>query len=464
MKVSIQLPPPIVFIVFGLLLFSGGYKYISKRLSTLQSPQARSIESRRSMGENLLISADVTPDKQAGIQAVVKGKRKQAIDRFRASLAKHPNDPETVIYLNNANVQNPSFRIATSIPISSNLNVAQEILRGVAQAQDEVNQAGGIHGKGLQVEIIDDENEPDIVQQVATELVRDRNILAVVGHNSSDASLVAAPIYQEGGLVMISPTSTATQLSSAGSYIFRSVPSNRLTAEPLAQYAIEILGKTHFAICYDSQVPSNLSFRDEFATAVIAKGATLVPTICDEASPTFNPTTVVSQSISSGADALLILSHIDRLERGLEIARANKGRLSVFADSSFYTIKTLESGQSSVAGLVLPVPWHPAAFPNNPFAANARQKWGGRVNWRTAMAYDATRAIIAGLQQEGNHPELTIEAQRAALQQALRNPAFVTKGSGAQVQFLPTGDRINPPVLVQIQANESGFDFVPATR
>ncbi|NJQ97654.1 MAG: ABC transporter substrate-binding protein [Hydrococcus sp. CSU_1_8] len=111
--------------------------------------------------------------------------------------------------------------------MGSNLNVAKEILRGVAQAQHEINQKGGIGGKLVQVKIANDENSPEIAKQIAKELVRNKKIIAVIGHNSSDASLAAAPIYQEGELVAISPTSVARELSGIGNYIFRTTPSTR---------------------------------------------------------------------------------------------------------------------------------------------------------------------------------------------------------------------------------------------
>ncbi|HBY75884.1 MAG TPA: ABC transporter substrate-binding protein, partial [Cyanobacteria bacterium UBA11148] len=51
-------------------------------------------------------------------------------------------------------------KIAVSVPMESNLNKAQEILRGVAQAQNEVNRNGGINGMLLKVAIANDENDP----------------------------------------------------------------------------------------------------------------------------------------------------------------------------------------------------------------------------------------------------------------------------------------------------------------
>jgi branched-chain amino acid transport system substrate-binding protein len=402
-----------------------------------------------SIGNRLLIQEKFTPDKQKGIEAFAKGDYQQAIASFKTSLFQQPNDPETRIYLNNSQAGNNFLKIAVSVPIGSNLNVAQEILRGVATAQDEINQQGGIKGQKLQVEIINDENDPEIAQKVAHELVKDRQVLGVVGHNASNASLRAAPIYQQGGLVMITPTSFANNLSGFGNYIFRIVPTTKVMAEALADYAVKTARKTKIAFCYDSQAFDNLSFKEEFLAAFVSKGGQLVPTVCDLSAPNFNPTVAVTQAISSGADGLFIASHVDRLESAIALARANQGKLALFSSPTMYTVKTLQSGQQAVKELVLVAPWHPQVNPS--FADRMSQQWRGKVSWRTATAYDATQAMIAGLRQS---------QQRDGLQQALHSQGFTVEGASGAVRFATSGDRISPPVVVQVQSSGFGYDFV----
>jgi branched-chain amino acid transport system substrate-binding protein len=442
------IPPPIVFILLGfgatVVWFSGMTRF-KNPIAPLSSNE------RMSLGDRQLIGAQTTPEKQAGIEAFAQGDYDTAMTKFQASLQKQRNDAETVIYFNNAKAGKDALRIAVSVPIGSNLDVAQEILRGVAQAQDEANQRG-IGGGALQVQIVNDENDPEIVRQVAQDLVSDRHILAVIGHNASNASLVGAPIYQKGELVMITPTSFANGLSGFGSYIFRAAPTIRFMADPLADYVIGTARKTSLAVCYDSQAPDNLSFKNEFEAAFISKGGRLISIGCDFSAPTFNPTQAISEAISRGADGLLITPHVDRLAQAMTLAQSNKGRLSLFGSPTLYTIKTLQSGQRDANGLVLPVPWHPLVHSNRAFPKQAQQRWGGTVNWRTATAYDATRAIITALK-----PGMS----RSDLQKALRSPGFSAEGSGDRIQFLPTGDRVMTPTLVQVQPVKSGYTFVP---
>ncbi|MEG4170198.1 MULTISPECIES: ABC transporter substrate-binding protein [unclassified Microcoleus] len=454
-------PPPIVFIIVLGLIGFGAYKFLpgllnakSSNTSTSTTIAPGTLPNRISLGNQILLTSQTTAAKQAGVQAFVNGDYQAAVKNFQDSLKQNRNDPETIIYLNNATTSNASpLKIAVSVPIGSNPNVAQEILRGVAQAQDEINNSGGINGAKLQVEIVNDDNSPEVVREVARTLTKDPSILAVIGHNASNASLEAAPIYQQEKLVMVTPTSFANNLSGFGSYIFRTVPNISVMAAPLAEYVVKTERKTNIAVCYDSQAPDNISFKDEFVASLTAAGGKLVPTVCDFSLPSFNPDNALADAVSKGAQGLMVAPHVDRIDRAISLARSNRGKLPLYGSTTLYTFQTLKDGQKDVDGLVLAVPWHPDTNPGSRFPENARQRWGGIVNWRTATSFDATQAVIAGLRQSNT---------REGLQQALRNASFSAAGSSEDVKFLPTGDRAGKPILVQVkQGGSTGYNFVP---
>ncbi|MCE2905806.1 MAG: ABC transporter substrate-binding protein [Anabaena sp. CoA2_C59] len=420
------------------------------------APDADSTLKRISLGEKILITDQINSDKEKAVEAFAQGDFEAAKTNFQASLRQNHNDPESLIYLHNSLGSSSNYiKIAVSVPIGGNLNVAKEILRGVAQAQDEVNRNGGINGKLLQVAIANDDNDPTQVQQIATHFVKDSSILAVVGHNASNASITAAPIYQQGGLVMISPTSFAQNLSGIGSYIFRTVPNISSQSEPLAVYTLKTANKTNVALCVDSKSIDNQSFRDEYAKNIVAGGGKINPTKCDFSAADFNPTTMISQLISSGADALVLAPYIGRINQALELAAANQGKLALFGSPTLYTFQTLESGKSDINGMVLAVPWHPKAILDNPFVQKATKLWGGKVNWRSATAYDATMSIAKGLQQAYT---------REALQKVLHSPGFFVNGATGKIEFQDSGDIKGKAILVKVQPSKSltvGYDFFP---
>ncbi|WP_448604642.1 ABC transporter substrate-binding protein [Thermoleptolyngbya sp.] len=419
-------------------------------------PDLNRLPDRFSIGNRQLIAEVTTPAKREGIAAFGARDYDKAVEWFELSLKALPNDPEARIYLNNARLRSQEGKtraIAVSVPIGTNLNVAQEILRGVAQAQSEVNRQADPRLPGLEVIVINDDNQPAITRELAKLLAADRSLLAVVGHNTSDASMAAAPTYQQAGLVMISPTTFDADVAKVGNFIFRAVPTPQSMVTPLVDY---ILARSpqpaKILVCYDSTAPDNNQFRNAFVDVLTGRGGEIVKVVneqgedlCDFASEGFDPEAAIAQALQQQATGLYLGPSINYLDPVIELARANDGQLPLYSSPSLYTYKILQDGQQAVEGMILPTPWSPDAYPR--FARSAQQLWGATVNWRTATAYDATQAVIAGLRRD---------ATRSGLQKALAAPDFATAGAEEEmVRFLDTGDRRLTPILVQVQPDEA---------
>ncbi|MFM7424061.1 MAG: ABC transporter substrate-binding protein [Elainella sp.] len=446
-----------LLITLGLL--GGAAYWVYGRLTTGSSTSGRASE-RFSTGERQLIKTTTTPAKEAGIMALAAGDFPKAVEWFEASLKLEPNDPETLIYLNNARLRTAPIppntiainTIAVSVPIGTKINIAQEILRGVAQAQDQINRQGGINGAGLSVEIINDDNDAEVAQQIAETLVKDDKILAVVAHNTGDASLAAAPIYQQNGIVMISPTTFNPEVARVDNYIFRAVPTPQIMAAPLVNYILERSKPPTLLVCYDSQAPDQVVFTEAVVNTFKAKGGQTVDTDCNYSTPGFDAQRAVEQGIAQGATGIFLGTNVNNFDPTVEVIRANNRRLPLYSSATLYTQEVIQQGQQATEGLVLVAPWSPEAHPE--FAQQARDLWRATVNWRTATAYDATRALIAGLQRSNT---------RNGLQQVLQDPGFSTTGSGDPVEFSNTRDRRLQPVLMQVQPDSSsgsGYKFV----
>ncbi|MEH2153552.1 caspase, EACC1-associated type [Nostoc sp.] len=419
---------------------------------------------RISFGEKILLNQDTNSDKEAGVRALTQGDCLTAISKFQAYRKTNPSDPEALIYLNNAKArqQGNRLKIAVSVPIGESPNIAQEMLRGVAQAQNEVNSGLGINGKALEVAIANDDNSETITPTIAKNFVDYPSILAVVGHNSSKASRAGGLVYQ-GKLVMISPTSYTRNISfdnqGQDNYIFRTAPSVVKVAEKVSSYAINNRGKTNFLICSDKN-PDNESVKSYFVTSITKAGGTINLTKCDIWDSQFNPQAVLSQARNTGANALILAFYIDKSRdktgQGRALVRVNKGQLALFGTPAALTQESLEEGQN-LNDMTIPVPWvwYPTAFSINSFGSNAMELWKAPINWRTATSYDATLAIVKGLQNSNTREEL---------QKRLHSPGFSVDGATGKIQFLQSGDRKDNTIsLVKVQQKlgTDKYEFVP---
>jgi branched-chain amino acid transport system substrate-binding protein len=413
------------------------------------------IARRFSSGENILVAVDSNPDKLEAIKLFRTSDFENAIIRFNSSLTMNRNDPEAWIYLNNAKarISKNTVKVAVSVPIGGNVNVAKEILRGVAQYQNEVNQGSGIQGKLLEVLVANDDNDPAAARSIAEQLVKDPDILAVIGHQSSDVSMAAAPIYVKGDLVMVSPTSYARNLSSIGKTIFRTTPSSRAIAASLAKQAINSLHFRRIAICIDGKSQASQSFRDDFIGSLYEYGGKLARTDCDFSAPDFNADEVAAKAIQDGADGLLLSPAVEKLGRAIDVIQSSQGKIPLLAGPSMYTFETLQKGSVDANGMIVAVAWDPAEAKGSLYAKNAKALWGGSGSWRTAMAYDAAKVIGTGLQTAQD---------RKQLQREMISATFSVKGATGLIEFLPTGDRNKPGTLMKIipgKKSGTGYDF-----
>jgi branched-chain amino acid transport system substrate-binding protein len=453
-------------LLITLIFFGAGGWWLYNRFQGKDNPtnlpelgqKSVSAQARFSQGENLLIVEGASFDKQAAIQALGKGDFQQAVYLLEKSLQTNRNDPEALIYLNNARIgEAKSYTIAVSVPIGSNVNTALEVLRGVAQSQNQINQTGGINGTPLKVLIADDADNPEIAAQIAQKLAADNSILGVVGHTSSDTSLAAAAIYQKAGLVMISPISTSVKLSNFGDYIFRSVPSDFVAARALAESSLQKIPNVKAVVFFNSQSNYSQSLKSEFITALGLGGGQVVSEF-DLSSLTFTPSKSLQQAQQEGANLIALLGDSGTLDEALQVVQINGQKLPIVAGDDVYSPKTLDVGGKNALGMIVAVAWHLGANPNSPFVNNSRQLWQGDVNWRTATAYDATQALIAGIKAESS---------REGVQQALRSSNFSVPGATNPVRFLPSGDRNQSVQLVVVQPGSRssfGVDFVPISR
>ena len=124
-----------------------------------------------------------------------------------------------------------------------------EMVRGIQLYLDRVNQAGGINGKKIELQILDDRNQPEEAIKVANKIV-DSNALAVLGHFYSSTSVAGGKVYQQHGIPAISASATADLVTRNNDWYSRVIFNNRLQARFIANYLYRILEHSNASIIY----------------------------------------------------------------------------------------------------------------------------------------------------------------------------------------------------------------------
>ncbi len=430
-----------------------------------------------SCGEEILTPNVALPEKRAGVKAWRTGRYSEALDWFDKALKLKKNDPETLIYRNNALITAKGMPNVKTIGLLVPLNAPDEtsssgleMLRGAAQAQDEALK------KNIPIKILigDDANDNDQAQEVARAVVQKREIIAVIGHYASEVTLAVIQIYQDGNLVLLASTSTSTNLSSKGDapnhVFFRTVPTTQKSAQKLMGYLSENSPQQKVAVFHNSQSDFSRSLREQFILS-LPDDRTIERPEFDFARIDFNPTVVLKQADQLGAKAIAVFpdghTHPYAFQNALRLIQASQNKRPIVGGDTvddpiilggnpLYDSETLNKlGTLGLERLVVTVPWHPEDNPT--FAAAARAYWQGDINWRTATTYDAAQVLVTAF---GQNP-----TSRTAVQRILSAPDFRAVGGTGEIRFRG-GDRVESiTTLVKVvpRCGRSDYAFVPVT-
>ncbi len=91
---------------------------------------------------------------------------------------------------------------------------------GAKLAVEDINADGGINGKKVELMVMDSKSDTKESPEVVRKFVQEEKVVGVVGDCMSSQSMAAAPVYEDGGLVQLSPCSSATGFPVMGDYQF----------------------------------------------------------------------------------------------------------------------------------------------------------------------------------------------------------------------------------------------------
>ncbi|MEO8316231.1 MAG: ABC transporter substrate-binding protein [Pseudomonadota bacterium] len=148
--------------------------------------------------------------------------------------------------------------------------------KGTVLAVEELNAAGGVLGK--QIELITEDNRSTAGESVtiAKKLITRDKVVALLGEVASGRSLEAGPIAQANKIPMISPSSTNPQVTETGDYIFRVCFIDPFQGQLLASFARRTLKAQKVAIFSDVSAPYSVGLAQYFRDPFVAGGGQIV--------------------------------------------------------------------------------------------------------------------------------------------------------------------------------------------
>lgn len=155
-------------------------------------------------------------------------------------------------------------------------NFGQSAKNGVLMAADEINQAGGINGRRIDVVIEDDKGSPELAATRTSKLIDTDKVIAVIAGGTSNNSRAAAPKAQVSKIPLIAPSSTDPAVTQIGDYIFRTCFIDAFQGEVMAKFATGTLKARKAAILLDFNSSYSRGLADFFELSFTRQGGQVV--------------------------------------------------------------------------------------------------------------------------------------------------------------------------------------------
>ena len=158
-----------------------------------------------------------------------------------------------------------SIKIGFIGPLTGEVSsLGNDVIHGAQMKLEEINSAGGIDGKLIELIAEDGRCTGADAASAAQKLVHVDKVVVIHGGECSGETLAAAPIAEAERVVMLSPSSSHPDITNAGDFIFRDYPNDALKTKAMAQYFADS-GRDSVAIITEN-ADFTVGFRDALKT------------------------------------------------------------------------------------------------------------------------------------------------------------------------------------------------------
>lgn len=282
--------------------------------------------------------------------------------------------------------------------------------KGFGLALDEINGAGGIHGRKVQLVYEDSQSDPKQSVPIAQKFVNDSRILAELGDFSSPASMAASPIYERAKLVQFGFTNSHPKFTLGGDFMFSTSLTQQESATYMADVAVNKVGKKHVVLYLDTDWGNvTQGIYVQHAKSIGGQILFAASYLSDEK----DFKSLLLKVRDANPDVLALISYYNDGALIAQQARSVGLTAKIVAASSCYSPQFIALGGDAVNNVILTTEF----FPSDPrpevqrFVAAFQKRYNEKPDLFGAGSYDALKVLAWAVEHGG--------ADRVAIQQAL---------------------------------------------
>jgi branched-chain amino acid transport system substrate-binding protein len=284
---------------------------------------------------------------------------------------------------------------------------------------------------------------------IANQVAQDQTFNAVIGGGFSGESKATMPIYEAAGLVMVSPSATATELTAGGNKAFHRVVGNDGTQGAAAVVYIKDTFKASKVFVIDDGQPYGVGIVDEIKKGLgpVVVGSDKVQT--DQTN--FDAT--ISKIKSASPEVVAWGGYTNEAAPFLKQARAAGVTAKFLGFDGLYDPGFPKGAGTAANGAIVTCPCLPASEAGGTFTADYTAEYGLAPGSYGAEGYDGAKILLEGYQAG--------KKTRADLLAWV--DAYDKQGVSKYLKFDPTGD-VDKSKVVVWSYEVNGTEFKPQTE
>ncbi|WP_049732090.1 ABC transporter substrate-binding protein [Rhizobium ecuadorense] len=343
-----------------------------------------------------------------------------------------------------------TIRLGLVSPMSGpNARYGAFSLHGAELAVKEINDAGGIDGRKIEIFSADSQGTPVEGVSATRRLIDQDKVNYIIGDVSSSVTLAMQPVAEDAGVLLLNAASSNPKITygaGVGGYkwTFRNYPTDENRALIVAKYAAEQRGFTKFAVLsVDSDYGrSAITFTKKYLPDF--KGEIVSEDYYKEGEVDFR--SVLAKIRDNGAQAIIMYGLADTTpiiaRQMLELGLA--GKVTLIGNGEFNTEKTIKSAPKVLEGAVEAAAWLPAfdSPESKAFVEKFTAAYNEAPNNHAYVHWDTVHLLAQAIKEAGS-------PDQAKVRDALSKIKY--KSAVGEVTFDDHNQARLPMILLQIE-------------
>ena len=326
----------------------------------------------------------------------------------------------------------------------STANFGISSTNGIKMAADEINAAGGINGKQVELNVQDDRSDAQEAATIVTKFVTQDAVHAILGEVASSRSIAAAPIAQNAKIPMLTPSSTNPDVTRKGDYIFRSCFIDPVQGAAIAQFAARTLGAKRAAIMVDRKNDYSTGLEKFIGQTFTKLGGEIVLTQSyQEGDQDFNAQ--LTSIKGSNPEVIFVPGYYNDVGLIAKQARDKGMNVPLLGGDGWDAVQLYKIGGTALNGSFFSNHYSP--YDTDPqvqkFVTNYKARYNSLPDALAATAYDAAHIMFDAIKRANS---LDGKAIRDALAATKDFP-----GVTGRVTFNENRDAVKPIVMIEIK-------------